>query len=56
MHGFQKELDFIGQCFSAGNKPFSSMEKPAEEMNGQWHRFVDVSASQECCAYVYPYT
>ena len=31
------------------------MEKPAEEMNGQWHRFVDVSTSQERCAYIYPY-
>ena len=30
------------------------MEKPAEETNGQWHRFVDVSASQESFAYTLP--
>ena len=33
------------------------MEKPAEETNGQWHGFVDVSTSQpeERCTYIYPY-
>ena len=32
------------------------MEKPVEETNGQRHRFVDVSANQEHCAYIYLHT